>query len=124
MMKRPWQVWMLYALCLAVVLPAMAWLSRKAVQMDNLRIEEHHNTEIARQEAQLRERVSAALWRIDWMLTPLVAREAARPYFVYQPFYDDFSKVQLAGKGKQQQVLVANQIPSPLLSSQLSLIHI
>lgn len=114
-MKRPWQVWVLYALCLAVVVPAMAWLSHKAIQLDEQRAQSYYNTELARREAQLQERISSALWRIDWMLTPLIAQEAARPYFVYQPFYEDYTQVQL-GKGEKQTKLVAKSVPSPLLS--------
>ena len=33
-MNRPWQIWVLYALCLAVSVPAMAWLTIKACQLD------------------------------------------------------------------------------------------
>ena len=33
-MRRPWQIWVLYALSLAVVVPAMAWLTVKAHQLD------------------------------------------------------------------------------------------
>ena len=32
-MRRPWQIWLLYLLGLAVVLPVMAWLTIKALEM-------------------------------------------------------------------------------------------
>ncbi len=79
-MKRPWQIWLLFLLCLAIVVPAMGWLTIKALELDRAEA-------LARQQAELEEDVSRALWRMDARLTPLLAQEAARPYFVYRSFY-------------------------------------
>lgn len=107
-MRRPWQIWLLYALGLAIVLPAMAWLTLKALELDRAEA-------VARRQAELEEDVSRALWRMDSLLTPLLAEEAARPDFVYRPAYRT-----VPAKGDSQ----AEQI-SPLLADppQYVLLH-
>jgi len=105
-MKRPWHIWVLFALCLAVLLAAMGWVSVTALRLDRAERD-------ARGQAELEESVRLALWRMDSALSPLVAQENARPYFAYTPFYPVqraytamFAKI---GKGE---VLT----PSPLLT--------
>ena len=85
-MKRPWQIWTLFLLCLALVLPAMVWLSLKTLELDRARTLARRQAEQARSQAELQEVISSALWQMDWMLTPIVAQEAARPYYVYDSF--------------------------------------
>lgn len=87
-MKKPWHIWALYSLCLLVVVPAMVWLSLQALELERVRENDRLQTELARREAELQERVSSALWRMDGLLMNLVAREATRPWYLYQPFYD------------------------------------
>jgi signal transduction histidine kinase len=53
--------------------------------LDLARAEEEAIQAAAREEA-----VRLALWRIDTAAAPLVARESARPHFVYESFYPDF----------------------------------
>jgi len=77
-MRRPWQVWSLFTLCLLAAAPAMVWVTFKALELDRSEL-------AARLQAEQEERVSSALWRIDARLTPLLAEEAARPDFVFQP---------------------------------------
>src|SRR4029450_6852372 len=79
-MKRPWQVWLLFGLGLGVVVPAMAWLTVKAIELDRAEL-------LARRQAEFEEDVSRALWRMDSLLFQLVGDEAARPDFVYRPAY-------------------------------------
>ncbi len=86
-MKHPWQYWTLYAACLAIALPAMGWLSLQALRLDREQMASAHQTELARREAELQELVSSSLWRMDGLLTPLIAGEAARPYYLYESFY-------------------------------------
>lgn len=86
-MKKPWQVWTLYLLCLALVVPTMAWLTMKIVEQDRLRESDRIDTELARREAELQDLLNSALYRMDWKLSPIVAQEAARPYYLYQAFY-------------------------------------
>ncbi|QDU98479.1 sensor histidine kinase [Lignipirellula cremea] len=118
-MKRPWQIWLALGLCLALVLPGFCWLTVKALELDRREAEARdqaeqarrmeaaarRQAETARQQAEQQERVSSALWRMDWTLTPIVAQEAARPYFVYRSF------LPISGKGKSAPELT----PSPLL---------
>jgi len=109
-MFRPWQIWILFALCVGVVMAAMAWLTSITVQADRLRAENFRSTEVARQQAQLQERISSALWRLDFALTPLVAQEASRPYFVYQPFYQVAERADANGDNRRGY----RWLPSPL----------
>ena len=106
-MKRPWQIWTLYVVCLAAVLPAMGWLTTKSLQLDRAEA-------LAQRQAELEERIASALWRIDTELTRILAPEIARPYFVYDSFYT------VHGADGQPQ-----QIPSPLLMqpSEFVLLH-
>ncbi|HZN36220.1 MAG TPA: HAMP domain-containing sensor histidine kinase [Pirellulaceae bacterium] len=79
-MKRPWQIWLLYAVGLAGVAGAFGWLTVKALELDRAE-------SLARRQAELEEDVSSALWRMDAELTPILADEATRPDFVYHPVY-------------------------------------
>lgn len=146
-MKRPWQIWMLFLFSLALVIPAMAWLTVKALELDRNEAEAQRQAlesrrlesearrqaqaagrlaDLARQQAELQERVSSVLWRMDWELTPLVAQEAARPHFVYQPFYaanvPASGKPVKGGPGPEGEVRL---VPSPLLvqPSEYVLLH-
>ena len=126
-MKRPWQIWSLYLLCLTLVVGALGWLSAKVVELDKAEINAHkeartaqrqaaaafREAELSRRQADLQERISNALWRMDWTLTPLVAQEAARPYFVYQPFYSANINTLPSKVSNAPQ----NLLPSPLLVS-------
>ena len=79
-MIRPWQTWTVFGLCLAVVLAAMGWVSMTAVRLGRAEAQ-------ARRQAALEEDKRLALWRMESSLAPLIARENARPYFVYRTFY-------------------------------------
>jgi len=99
--NRPWQIWTLFLACLAVTFLAMGWLTIKALELDEAGLQAQRSLSEAQQEAErqrlvaeqqrrsaeLEEDISRALWRMDTWLTPLLAEEAARPYFVYEPTY-------------------------------------
>jgi len=105
-MKRPWQMWIAFGLCLAVVLAAMGWVSRTALRLGRAETE-------ARRQAAIEEDVRLALWRMDSALGPLIARESARPYFVYNAFYPaERAYTRMFAQIRQGEVLV----PSPLLT--------
>jgi signal transduction histidine kinase len=104
-MRRPWQIWLLFAIGLAVVVPAFAWLTVKALELDRAE-------SLARRQAALEKDISLALWRMDVLLTPLLAEEAARPDFVYRPVYPTDEPTP-AAKGKPVEPALAM---SPLLA--------
>ncbi|MHC4091212.1 MAG: sensor histidine kinase [Planctomycetota bacterium] len=79
-MSRPWQVWVAFGLCLTAVLAAMGWISRTALRLER-------DASRAYRQAEEEGTVRVALWRMESALTPLLARESARPYFAYSPFY-------------------------------------
>jgi len=106
MMSRPWHIWSIFGLCLAVLLTAMGWVSLTAVRLD-------HSEQAAAQQAEVEERVRLALWRMDSALATFVVEESARPYYAYDSFH---ATERAYTKGyvtiKQGDVLV----PSPLLT--------
>lgn len=78
-MRRSWHIWIGFAVCLAVVLAAMGWISFAALRLDSAQLD-------ADRQAALEENVHVSLWRMDSLLTPLVTGESARPYFAYSAF--------------------------------------
>ena len=76
--RRSW--WLIYGGCAAVVLLALGWVTVVLLQLER-------SERVARSEAGHQEALRLALWRMDSWVAPLLAREAARPYFDYQPFY-------------------------------------
>lgn len=107
-MNRPWQIWLSFGLCLAVVLAAMGWVSLTALRLEREQAE-------ARQQAALEENVRLALWRMDSALAPLIGRESARPYFAYSAFYPaERAYTRMFAQIRRGEVLV----PSPLLTQE------
>ena len=104
-MNRPWQTWIAFAACLAVVLIAMGWITGTVLDLDRRQVE-------AQWRAKLDEDVQLALWRMDSSLAPLMARESGRPYFVYSAFYPaERTYNSMFSEIRKGEVLV----PSPLL---------
>jgi len=76
--RRSW--WVAYSAGAMVVLLALLWITVTVVRLERAELE-------ARSDATHQEALRLALWRLDSWMAPLLAREAARPYFDYQPFY-------------------------------------
>ncbi len=79
-LRRPWQTWLAFGVGLSLVLTAMAWVSAKVLELD-----ERGQATLAR--AQFEEKVRLALWRLDSVAAPIIASEAAQPYFTYRALY-------------------------------------
>jgi signal transduction histidine kinase len=105
-MTRPWKIWLIFALCAAVVLCVMGWVSATALRLDRSQAQ-------ARSQAELEEKVRLALWRMDSMLSPLLAQESVRPYFTYTAFH---SAERAYGKMFNSAEPSDLLIPSPLLT--------
>jgi len=105
-MNRPWQIWLVVGLCLAVLVAVMVWISATVVRLDSAEAK-------ARQLATLEENVRLALWRMDSALAGVIAQENARPYFAYSAFYPaERAYTRMFAEIEKGEVLV----PSPLLS--------
>ncbi|MHC4661168.1 MAG: sensor histidine kinase [Planctomycetota bacterium] len=105
-MGKPWKVWLAFGICLAAVFVVMVWVSLALVRLDRAEIE-------SKRRAAIEENVRLALWRMDSMLGQVVARENARPYFAYNPFYPaERAYTKMFAELKQGEILV----PSPLLT--------
>ena len=113
MERRPWQIWLAYAVSLSLAVVTLAWLTWQV-----LRLDEAEATAAAK--AELDERVSAALWRMDVALSQLLATEAGRPVHAYQPLL----MVQAsAAKGMPAKTVQANISPLLTQPSDLVLLH-
>lgn len=105
-MNRPWQIWTVFGLSLALVLSAMAWVSYTGLKLDRAESE-------GRRQAALEENVRLALWRVDSALAPIVTQESTRPYFSYTAFYaTERAYTRMFSEVKHGEILVA----SPLLT--------
>jgi len=111
--RRTW--WIIYGLCVAAVIAALLWIT---VVM--LRLEAAERA--ARGEMEHQESLRLALWRMDSWLAPHLAREAARPYFEYLPYYpQERAYTRLLNAVEPGEILM----PSPLLAfdSEILLVH-
>ena len=105
-MKHARHIWPAFAVSLAVVLAAMAWISLEVLRLGRV------EARLDRQEAAA-EKVRLALWRMDSALMPLLTRESARRWSDYAAYrrvspYDlDRRKARTADR---------LLLPSPLLS--------
>src|SRR5262245_31210794 len=103
-MKRPWQVWLVFGLCVVGAAAAMVWLSQQALRTDELR-------RAAEAETELEQQVSLALWRMDSALAPIIAAEVIRPPSAYRR-----PVVQMPNPPAQQQEDQAANSPPPQLA--------
>lgn len=71
---------LVYVLGVAAMIAAMTWVTARVLVLERA---EHE----ARDRSRTQESVRLALWRMDSMMTAILAREAARPYYHYQPFF-------------------------------------
>ncbi|MDX9910706.1 MAG: HAMP domain-containing sensor histidine kinase [Phycisphaerales bacterium] len=72
--------WIIFGVCVFAVLEGLGWVTWQMLRLER---EERE----ARAEARQQEAIRLALWRLDAEVTPILAREAARPYFQYRAFY-------------------------------------
>jgi signal transduction histidine kinase len=79
-MKRRKIWWPVYGVCAAGVFLALAWITVTALGLERAEYQ-------SRAEAEREEAIRLALWRMDSQLSPMIAYEAARPYFEYATHY-------------------------------------
>ena len=84
MSSSPTKIWLIWFALIAAAFIVVLWLSLQTIELDRLRETDRNETEIARQEADLQNRISNAVYRMDLKLLPLVSAEAARPPSFYQ----------------------------------------
>ena len=106
-MKKPWQIWSIYALVVCLSSAALVWLTMQINESDRLREEDRLQTELARQEAELQERISSALYRMDFWAAPIIAQESSRPFFWYRSFYPASYENPWTTKGQTDDTLVS-----------------
>lgn len=110
-MKRPWQVWLVFGACVVAAAVAMGGLTRQALEADRLR-------RAAVAEAELEQRVSLALWRMDTELAPLVAAEIVRAPEEFRAANWAANRP-LPGEQASQQAELQQQVPQGLSPMQL-----
>ena len=79
-MKGFWKTWIVLGTALVVLLGGMGWISLLTMRLEDRESE-------ALRQAEREESVRLALWRMESMLTPLIAQESARPYFMYSALF-------------------------------------
>ena len=79
-MRSPWHIWFGFAICTVLLCAGMGWLSVKAIELDQAET-------AARSQALVEENTRLALWRMESIIAPLLARENARPHIAYSSFY-------------------------------------
>ncbi len=70
------RVGLAFILCAAALIGVLAWLTLRVQRLETARRQD-------REQAALEESVRLALWRLESLLTPLIAQEGARPYAAY-----------------------------------------
>lgn len=107
MKTRRWLTWLVFAVCVAAVVEGLGWVTWQALRLER-------SERDARAQAGFQESIRLALWRMESEITPIIAKEAARPYFQYQPFYAAeraYTKMlQMCEPGEVK-------VPSPLLEA-------
>lgn len=99
--------WIIFAVCILAVLEGLGWVTWRALRLERRERE-------AQAQAQFQQSIRLALWRMESQVTPLIAAEAARPYFHYIPFYAaERAYTKMFQQVKPNEVLV----PSPLLEA-------
>ncbi len=106
-MRAPrWSI-LIFAAGVLLVFGALGWVTRQALRLEQAEQD-------ARAQARYQENIRLALWRMDSIIGPIIAREAARPYFEYRPFYPaDRAYTRSFSRVEPGEVLV----PSPLLQA-------
>ncbi len=98
--------WLIFAVCALLVIDGMGWVTWQMLRLER---REHE----AQQNAERQEAVRLALRRMDGLLSPIIAAEAARPYFQYRSFYPaERAYTRMWEAVEPGEVLV----PSPLLA--------
>jgi signal transduction histidine kinase len=102
--KRPWW-WVAFAIGLSAALGAVACLTHTTLGLERAQRRATLN-------AIHEERARLALWRIDSLLSPMIAEISARPYFAFQAFYPaERAYNRMLGEVRRGEVI----LPSPVL---------
>lgn len=99
-------IWIIFASCLLLVLLSMGHITATVLILDQAEANAHQKTVVE-------EHLRLALWRMDSMLTQLIAQENSSPYFFYTSFYPtERAYTRMFAEIAQGEILV----PSPLLT--------
>ena len=98
--------WTPFVACVALVLAALAWVTRAALRLDASQRE-------AQRLATLEESSRLALWRMDFAISPLVAEFAGLPYFAFASFFSPEAAYTGMFREVERGTVLA---PSPLLA--------
>lgn len=99
--------WLIFAVCALAVVEGLGYVTWRALCLEKSERE-------ARAQSAFGEVVRLALWRMESEITPIMAKEAARPYFQYRSFYPaERAYTRMWQQVEPGEVLV----PSPLLEA-------
>lgn len=113
-MNSPRRLFLIFAAALAGITLAMGWITWQAIELER-------GERQARADSRQQESIRLSLWRMDSLLTAILARESARPYFEFQPFYPaQRAYTRMFEPVQPGEVLV----PSPLLAGDDELVRL
>lgn len=101
-MKRPWQIWTIFTVALAVVLCALGWMTAQAVRLEQVERERDRqdtialrknarDEKIALRQSESEANVGPALWLMDSLLAAELAQQSAWPPLAYRAVYREGS---------------------------------
>ncbi len=126
------RIWSAYAAILLLLAIALSWFSWTTIALD-LKVEENRRqVEWSERQALEQEKIGYALWRMDWLLTPFIAQEAARNYWMYEsvlPFSENTAPEVWPAEVEQAPTLQRqpqspSPVPSPLLNRPSELVKL
>jgi len=78
--RRRWGPWLVFGLCALLVVDVLAWATWRVLALERAE-------QAASAQADTAQRERLALWQIDSLVSTLIARESARPYFEFRSQY-------------------------------------
>jgi len=103
-----WALLGFFSAC-ALVLGGLGWVTRAALELER-------DQALAQAEAALHRRIDLAMWRLENLVAPVRAAEAARPLEHYKPFFAPAVLLSPDGTPNRARSLLQ---PSPLLTAEL-----
>lgn len=106
-MRRPWQVWFVFTLSVAAMIPALLWLSFRTTALEK-------EQRLARAKAAQQENIASVLLRLDTQVSPLLLQETSRPYHDYEPTH----RLPATKVNQGLNIDDVYEIPSPLVQEE------
>ncbi|MCH8922163.1 MAG: HAMP domain-containing histidine kinase [Planctomycetes bacterium] len=88
-MKRPWHIWTIFTVALAVVLSSLGWMTAQAVRLEQVERERERQETIALRQSELDGSIRQSLLQMDSLLAAELRQQSALPPLAYRAVYRD-----------------------------------